>query len=105
MFVSAEALAFVAAGAFVAALFVSLPAAPLGSVVAVPPEPPWQPLSATTSAAPIRQIGTFRLIFFAFIVLLSLWFGLGGALRPFPPLNAWSTSDATRKLAVPSGFQ
>jgi hypothetical protein len=67
---SAELLAFVATGAFVAALLVSLPAAPaLGSVVAVPPDPPWQPVSSNASATPITHSISLRLVFFAFIVL------------------------------------
>lgn len=78
---SAEALAFVAPGAFVAGLFVSLPAAPAaGSVVALPPEPPVHPETPIASAAQIAYSSEFTRDFCSFnafiFVFLSLWFSL-----------------------------
>jgi hypothetical protein len=76
---SAEALAFVAAGAFVAGLLVSAPAAAAaGSVVALAPEPPVHPAIPSASTAQTAHSTPFNLIFCSFdaciFVLLSLWF-------------------------------
>ena len=72
LFVSAEALALVAA------LLVSLPAAPIaGAVVALSPVPPLHPANSSAKAAQIANSRGFMrrdLSLFTFIhVFLSLW--------------------------------